>query len=153
MSTESFEECATTGLAEVCHEEDASHSSNGYCPYCYDQVEDWISSARSYVCDVSNGMNSKATNRALLLKTLELLDLLKQAFKDSKEVLNSPTFRINVEKNHSVIRDILNACPDEKLLDAEDAQELAAAKEGMAIAEAKLGENSKYAKIPDMKAN
>lgn len=153
MSTESFEECATVGWAGVRHEEDTSHSSNGYCSYCYDQVEDWISSARSYVCDVSNGMNSKATNRALLLKTLELLDLLKQAFKDSKEVLNSPTFRINVETNHSVIRDILNACPDEKLLDAEDAQELAAAKAGMAIAEAKLGSKSKYAGMPDMKEN
>ena len=153
MSVESFEECATAGLARVCHKEDASYSSNGYCSYCYDQVEDWISSARSYVCDVSNGMNSKATNRALLLKTLELLDLLKQAFKDSKEVLNSPTFRINVETNHSVIRDILDACPDEKLLDAEDAQELAAAKAGMAIAEAKLGSKSKYAGMSVIKEN
>jgi len=153
MSAESFEECATAGLAGVRHREDASYSSNGYCSYCYDQVEDWISSARSYVCDVSNGMNSKATNRVLLLKTLELLDLLKQAFKDSKEVLNSPTFRINVETNHSVIRDILDACPDEKLLDAEDAQELAAAKAGMAIAEAKLGSKSKYAGMSVMKEN
>ena len=125
----------------------------GYYPYSYEQVADWVSTARSYVCDVRNGMNSKATNRALLLKTLELLDLLKQAFKDSKDVLNSPTFRINIEKNHSVIRDILHACPDEKLLDAEDEQELAAAKAEMAIVEAKLGEKSKYAKIPDMKAN
>ena len=153
MSTESFEECATAGLAEVCHKEGASHSSNGYCSYCYDQVEDWISSARSYVCDALHGMNSKATNRVLLQETLELLDLLKQAFKDSKEVLNSPTFRINVEKNHSVIRDILNACPDEKQLDAEDEQELAAAKARMAIDEAKLGEKSKYANILSIKAN
>ena len=89
----------------------------------------------------------------LLHKTLDLLDLLKQVFEDSKEVLNSPTFRINAEKSHSVIRDILNACPDEKQLDIADAQELAAAKAGMAIAEAELGEKSKYAGIPDMKEN
>ena len=33
-----------------------------YCPYNYDQVAGWIDTASSYVRDVSNGMNSKATN-------------------------------------------------------------------------------------------
>lgn len=135
----------------------------GYYPYSYEQVAGWVSTARSYVCDVSNGMNSKATNQALLSKTLELLDLLKQAFKDSEGVLRSPEFRINAEEDIAdtadkeelciTAKDILNACPDEKDLDVADAKELAAAKAGMAIAEAQLGEKSKYAKIPDMKAN
>jgi hypothetical protein len=95
-----------------------------------------------------------------LSKTLELLDLLSKALKDSEGVLGSPEFRINAEEGIAdkeelciTARDILNACPDEKDLDVADAKELAAAKAGMAIAEAKLGEKSKYAKIPDMKAN
>ena len=132
-----------------------------YYPYSYGQVADWVNTARSYVCDVSNGMNSKVTNQALLSKTLELLDLLKQAFKDSEDVLGSPEFRINAEEKGIAdkeelcitARDILNACPDEKDLDIADAKELAAAKAGMAIAEATLGEKNKYAKIPDMKVN
>lgn len=132
-----------------------------YYPYSYEQVADWVSTARSYVCDVSNGMNSKATNRVLLSKTLELLDLLKQAFKDSEGVLGNPEFRINAEEKGIAdkeelcitAKDILNACPDEKDLDVADAKELAAAKARMAIAEAELGEKSKYAKTPDMKEN
>ncbi|MBP5785158.1 MAG: hypothetical protein J6W16_06210, partial [Methanobrevibacter sp.] len=66
-----------------------------YCLYSYEQVESWVNSARSYICDVANGMNSKETKKALLHKTLQLLDLLKSAFNDSKNVLNSPEFRIN----------------------------------------------------------
>lgn len=93
-------------------------------------------------------------------KTLELLDLLSKALKDSKGVLGSLEFRINAEEGIAdkeelciTAKDILNACPDEKDLDIADAKELAAAKAGMVIAEATLGEKSKYAKIPDMKTN
>lgn len=72
-----------------------SEAKGGYYPYSYDIVSGWIDSARSYVCDVENGMNSKKTNKALLRQTLQLLDLLESAFNDSKNVLNSPEFRIN----------------------------------------------------------
>lgn len=68
---------------------------SGYYSYSYDIVSGWIDSARSYVCDIETGMNSKETKKALLHKTLQLLDLLKSAFNDSKNVLNSPEFRIN----------------------------------------------------------
>ena len=50
----------------------------------------------------------------------------------------------------SVFRDIMDSCPTEDQLDKEDDEELLAAKAGMAIAEAKLGEKSKYASIPTM---
>ena len=72
-----------------------SEAKSGYYPYSYDTVSGWIDSARSYVCDIENGMNSKETKKALLHHTLQLLDLLKSAFNDSKNVLNSPEFRIN----------------------------------------------------------
>ena len=72
-----------------------SEAKGGYYPYSYDTVSGWIDSARSYVCDIENGMNSKETKKALLHHTLQLLDLLKSAFNDSKNVLNSPKFRIN----------------------------------------------------------
>lgn len=76
-------------------EVEVSKEKGGYCSYSYDQIADWINCARSYVCDITHGMNSKETKQTLLFQTLKMLDLLKSAFKDSKNVLNSPEFRIN----------------------------------------------------------
>lgn len=53
----------------------------------------------------------------------------------------------------SITRSMLDSCQTEELLDAKELEELAAAKAGMAIAEAELGEQNKYAKIHGMKAN
>lgn len=82
--------------AKLAPEEKAEleETSGHYYPYSYEQVESWVNSARSYICDVANGMNSKETKRALLKEALEVIDLLRAAFKDSKETLNSPEFRI-----------------------------------------------------------
>ena len=82
--------------AELALEEKAElkEASGHYYPYSYEQVESWVNVARSYICDVANGMNSKETKRVLLKEALEVIDLLRAAFKDSKETLNSPEFRI-----------------------------------------------------------
>lgn len=65
-----------------------------YSYYSYDHVESWVNSIRSYICDISNGMMSKETKRVILNEALEVIDLLRAAFKDSKETLGSPEFRI-----------------------------------------------------------
>ena len=54
-------------------------------------------------------------------------------------------------KTNSAFEDLYGSCKTDEELDREEKQELLNAKAGMAIAEAKLGDKSKYANIPDMK--
>lgn len=69
-------------------------TSGHYYPYSYEQVESWVNSARSYICDVATGLISKETKQVLLKEALEVIDLLRAAFKDSKETLNGSKFHI-----------------------------------------------------------
>ena len=94
-----FADCDTADLPEIsskaANAKEAKTQDDGYYTYSYEHVANWISCARSYICDASCGMNSKVTNQRLLHSTLELLDLLKNAFKDTKEALSTIEFRIN----------------------------------------------------------
>lgn len=56
-----------------------------------------------------------------------------------------------IKTNSSAFEDLYGSCQTDEELDHEEKQELLNAKAGMAIAEAKLGDKSKYANIPDMK--
>lgn len=95
ISSNTTETIETLPEIDMSKETRINEAKGGYLPYSYDIVSDWINSARSYVCDIETGMNSKETKKALLHQALQLLDLLKSVFNDSKNVLNNIEFHIN----------------------------------------------------------
>ena len=96
LVSENEEELKEAKAKLVPEEKEVLTDINGhyYSYYSYDHVESWVNSIRSYICDISNGMMSKETKRVILNEALEVIDLLRAAFKDSKETLGSPEFRI-----------------------------------------------------------